>query len=246
MSYFLSPHPLQPGQIATLEGEEAAHLLKSRRLRSGDRFALQDPAGRRFSAEVTHVDRHSATVRVLDSLPVPAPPALRLTLLLGAVKEKALEFALQKVTELGAAEILVFPAEYSPADGDELTSPKTLVRWERILREACKQSDRQFPPALRTVPTLAVALEASRGAALRLALDPRAEASLAALVAQAGAIPSAALLIGPEGGLTPTEVAHAQGEGFRPTTFGELILRADTAAVAATAVLLLGRAGMPG
>jgi 16S rRNA (uracil1498-N3)-methyltransferase len=242
MSYFLAPQSLRSGQTLTLEGEEASHLLKSRRLRAGDVFALQDGDGRRYAAEVLQVSRDSAVVRTMDPLPVPALPPVQLWLLCAAVKEKALEWILQKSTELGVAEIVVFPAEHSPVAEEDLNAPKTVARWERILREACKQSDRQFPPRLRVAADLAGAIALSGGADLRLTLDPRAGTSAAQCLAEAAAAKTAAVLIGPEGGLSEAEVSRSQLAGFRPATLGGLILRADTAAIAMAALVLLGRA----
>lgn len=239
MSYFLAPQRLRAGEPVRLEGEEAGHLLKSRRLRSGDTFALQDPDGQRFLAEVVQVERHAALVRPIQPVPIPALPPVRLSLLLGAVKDKALELTLQKATELGVALLDIFPTRYSPVAAGDLTAARTVTRWERILQEACKQSDRQFPPELRMSGDLDAALRAAGGAALRLVLDPRGEEAATALADCAGAA-SAAVLVGPEGGLSPEEVALARGAGFRSVRLGELILRAETAAIAAAAVVLLG------
>lgn len=242
MSYFFSPQALTSGQTLTLEGEEAGHLLKSRRLRAGDVFALQDPAGLRFAAEVVSVQRHAAVVCTREKMPVPALPPVHLTLVLAAVKDKALEYVLQKATELGVADVVLFLAEHSPLTPDILTAPKALARWERILREACKQCDRQFPPSLRTAPDANAALKLVGEAGLRLALDPRASLSMAQSMASAGAYASAAVLIGPEGGFSPEEVALAERSGYRGATMGQLILRADTAAIAACTLVLHGGA----
>jgi 16S rRNA (uracil1498-N3)-methyltransferase len=242
MPYFYAPQPLRRGVTVRLEGEEGSHLLKSRRLRVGDSCALQDPAGARFRAEVVAVDRRGADVRAIEPWPIPALPALRLTLLLAAVKDKALEWALQKATELGVAAIDVFPSQYSPVSGQELASAKLLGRWERIAREACKQCDRQWPPELRRSPDLAAALAAVHTAELRLCFDHRAKTAAADLLRGAGAIGSAAILVGPEGGLSGEESALATGAGFRPVSLGALTLRAETAALAAAALLLFGPA----
>lgn len=240
MPYFLAPQALASGQSLTLEGEEAAHLLRSRRVRAGEVVALQGPDGRRFSAQVEEAHRRGLALRILEPLPVPAPPRVRLTLLLAAVKDRALELALQKATELGAAAIGIFPSVHSTIARRELESPKVLARWERIVREACKQCDRQFPPRLTAVPGLAEALALAEPGGLRLVLDPRAEVEAARLIGGGGCPDPAALLVGPEGGLTAQEVERAGQAGFQPARLGTFILRADTAALAVTALVLLG------
>lgn len=236
MPYFLSPVPLQLGSEVLLEGEDAAHLLKSRRMRGGETFTVQDPSGARFLAELTRSPREGAWLRIRSPVTPPALPPTRLTLLLGAAKEKAVETALQKAAELGVAEIVLFPARYSPLSKRELEAPRTVARLERILREACKQCDRQFPPPLRIEASLAAALSACAGAALRVTLDPAAPEPLASLAGHAPE--SAAVLVGPEGGLAGEETAQAEAAGFRPVSLGALVLRTETAAIASCAVLL--------
>ena len=109
MPYFFSEAPLIPGKTLAVAGPEAAHLLKSRRLRKGERFAMQDSAGTRCLVELTGVNGRRAIVRVLEELPLPAPPPLNLHLLQAAVKDKAAGLIVQKATELGAASVRFFP-----------------------------------------------------------------------------------------------------------------------------------------
>jgi len=244
MPYFLSSQPLQPGATVTLEGEEAAHLLKARRLRAGERLALQDPEGRRFTAELAEAGGRRATVRVLAPLPVPPLPALRLHLLQAAVKEKAAEWIVQKGTELGVAAITFFPSANGTVPPRQLGGARHLARWERIAREACKQCDRQWPPALATLPGLDAALagsgEAGGEAERRWVLHPGASIGAAAALREGGPARAARLLVGPEGGFTDGEVAQAERAGFIPVAMGGLLLRAETAALGACALLLFG------
>jgi 16S rRNA (uracil1498-N3)-methyltransferase len=244
MPYFFSPRPLQMGAELILEGEDASHLLKSRRMRAGETFAVQDPSGARFLAQLTRSPREGAWMRVLAPVAPPPLPGRRLTLLLAAAKDKAVETALQKAAELGVAEICLVATRFSALTQRELAAPRSRARWERILREACKQCDRQFPPPLRIEAGLAAALNGCSGAVLRVALHPDARESLAA--ALAGAAPdSAAVLVGPEGGLASEESSLAAEAGFRPVSLGRLVLRAETAAIAACAVLLFSGGPSP-
>jgi 16S rRNA (uracil1498-N3)-methyltransferase len=248
MTYFLHDAPLSAGQEVELHGEEARHLLASRRLRSGERFALQDPHGRRFEAELLGAERRVARARVHGPLPVPPPPALRVTLLQAAVKDKAAELLIEKCTELGVAALCFFPSAHGTVAHGALSSSKNLARWERIAWEACKQSDRVAPPQIGLQPGLAAALAAhpvaSQGGTQGWVLDPVAAQSAAQACAALRATPPAALhvLIGPEGGLTPEEVAQAAAAGYTPVRLGATILRAETAALAACALALLDAA----
>jgi 16S rRNA (uracil1498-N3)-methyltransferase len=247
MTYFLHDAPLQPGAAVELRGEEAHHLLRVRRIRPGERFALQDPQGRRFAVELTGLERHSAQAVVREALPVPAAPAVRVTLLQASVKDKSAELIVEKITELGVAALVFFPSEHGTVPHKALAAPKSLVRWERIAREACKQCDRQFPPAIAILASLAAALQAhparAEAGAPGWLLHPGAERSAAEALAMAQTPARTAalqLLCGPEGGFTSTEVQAATAAGYLPVRLGATTLRAETAALAACALAVLG------
>ncbi len=247
MTFFLAPAPLELGGTATLAAEEAAHLLKSRRYKAGERFALQDPLGRRYLAELLRAGPHEAQVRAVAPCPVPALPALRLELWMAAVKDKAAELVVQKATELGVAAVTFFQARHTPVAEEDLAAPRTAARFKRIAWEACKQCDRQFPPALDFAPSLAALLPQAAKMGWGWVLDPNGvpAAQAARLPPAAGAethpvAVSAVLLVGPEGGLTPEELFAARDARLIPVSLGRLTLRAETAALAGCAVALLG------
>ncbi|MDH4247482.1 MAG: 16S rRNA (uracil(1498)-N(3))-methyltransferase [Deltaproteobacteria bacterium] len=240
MSYFLSGQTLHSGLEFDFSGEEASHLLSSRRTRAGEQFVVQDPQGQRFLAEVIRVERRQARVRVLEPVAPPPMPPSSVWLFQAAVKEKALEFIIQKGTELGMAELVVFPSAHSTLPHRALQNPMNAQRWERIAWEACKQSDRVSPPGIRTVPDLsaALALAATLSPGAGFLLQAGANQTLARALSelqptglQRGAM--VRLLVGPEGGWTPEEVQQAQHARWDPVRLGHAVLRAETAALAA-------------
>lgn len=257
MTYFLSEQPLHPGESLELSGEEAHHAAGTRRLRAGETFALQDPSGARFRVEVEGGGSRALRVRVLEPIAPPPLPERRVTLIQAAVKAKAAEWILQKVTELGVARLVFFSSAHATVALKELHHDLERGRWQRIAWEACKQCDRQFPPELHIAENLSAAI-AWAGPAERSWLfhpdsggPPPPSAGVAApsalvagpsapsaLVAERSA-PSARLIIGPEGGLTPEEVRLAWDAGFEAVSLGPLVLRAETAAVAGCALALL-------
>ncbi|HUJ76536.1 MAG TPA: RsmE family RNA methyltransferase, partial [bacterium] len=226
MSYFLAPQALHAGDVVWLEGDEAAHILKSRRLRHGERLALQDPGGARFSAELVQAQRGRAQVRILEPQPIPALPPLGLALAVACVKEKALELVLQKATELGVASVHVFASQHSPVAYDELAAPRTLARWQRIAGEASKQCGRQFPPSLACWADLPALLRAGRLPQPGWVLHP--DAPPAATLERP--VHEASVLVGPEGGFTPPELEQLRAAGFPSVSLGHLVLRTETAA----------------
>lgn len=249
MSFFLHDKPLRSGLTFSFSGEEARHLLRSRRVRPGERFALQDPGGNRFEAEVVAVERRQATVTIHNPLPVPPLPSTRVTLLQGAVKDKAADWIVQKCTELGAEAVIFFPCEFGAVSHKALHAPGTLARWERIAGEACKQSGRQFSPRLALGKSLDALLgeypTAGREGSLNLLLHPSGDGSLGDALSNlpAGASVSprnVQIIVGPEGGFAAPEVAAAREAGYLAVQAGGNILRAETAAVAACALAVLG------
>lgn len=236
MTYFLSGQPLRVGESAELSGEEAHHAGGTRRLRPGETFALQDPSGARFRVAVESGGSKALRVRVLEPLAVPPLPERRVTLIQAAVKPKAAEWILQKTTELGVARLVFFPAEHSTVALKDLHHDLSRGRWERITWEACKQCDRQVPLELHLAGALADAVGWAGPARRNWVFHP--EVGSAALRGEAGAAGSARLLVGPEGGLTPGELELARDAGFQPVSLGALVLRAETAAVAACALAL--------
>lgn len=244
MPYFACEQTLVCGETVEIAGAEASHLLKSRRLRNGERFAVQDPSGARCLVELVGAHGRRARVKVLQRLPVPAPPPVQLHLLQAAVKDKAAEWIVQKSTELGVAALAFFPAANSPLSHNQLAAEKTLARREKIAAEAGKQCDRQFPPTLAVLPGLAAALRVEGSAPISWLLDPAGEATPASALGNGNspAPPASAarVLVGPEGGFTEAETASAREAGFTPVRLGGQSLRAETAALAACALLLLG------
>lgn len=238
MTYFLSAQPLRVGETAELTGEEAHHAAGTRRIRPGETFAMQDPSGTRFRVIVEGGSSKSLRVRVIEPLEVPPPPERRVTLIQAALKAKATEWALQKTTELGVARLVFFPAAHSTVALAELRHDHSRGRWERIAWEACKQSDRQLPPEFHVAENLPEALAWSGQADRNWVFHPESAGPLSALLSCEGRVHSVRVLIGPEGGLTSDELRYARDAGFVAARLGPLVLRAETAAVAACALAL--------
>lgn len=242
MGYFLSDKLLTLGAVVDLDGRDSDHIRRSRRLRAGDTFELQDPQGHRFQVVWEPGSSRKPRVRVVAPAAVAPPPPLRLTVLQAAVKDKAAETIIRQATELGVVALVFYQGENSPTALRELQAPNG--RWERIGWEACKQSGRAAPPGFTVAASLAAALEGMElsPAAPRWMLEPGAGDSPAtAWGGYEGKPPGeAVLLIGPEGGLTHEEAALARDREFIPVRLGGPILRAETAALTGAALMLHG------
>ena len=246
MPYFLHDAPLRVGMTVYVSGDEAHHVVNSRRMRVGEQLALQDPSGGRFAAELIALARGEATFAIRSPLAVPEPPRVRVTLLQAAVKDKAAEWIIQKATELGVAAIQFFPSRYGSLAHRALCTAKRQARWERIAWEACKQSGRQFPPTLTSAPDLAsiLAEHPAHATPERVAwlLHPLDACTPGVSLAQtvAHGVESVTILVGPEGGFSASEVDAARTAGYPAVHLGGTILRAETAALAGCAVALFG------
>lgn len=217
---------------AELHGDEARHLTRVLRVEPGQRFEVSDNE-RAFLAEIAEARGEHVRFRILEPLASPPLPA-RVTLCAALIKFDRFEWIVEKATELGVERIL--PVEATRTErGLFEASRKRSERWQRIARESSQQSRRvrvpEILPAARF--TEALGMEAPH----RFFLE---EAEAPALLHE---IPeerqdTVALLLGPEGGWTDAERAAAHAAGWRAVSLGPLVLRAETAACAALAVVM--------
>lgn len=238
MSYFIFDGVLECGQPFELKGEEARHVLKSRRMRSGEHFLIQDQNGQRFDAVLKSSSRDSLSFVPENSVAVPQASALRLEILQALPKEKALDWILQKTTELGVSQLDFFCGNHSPNSFHFSQQKRQLIRWQRIALEASKQCGRQHPPEIFCHESLEAALEILPECANSWILSPDCEESVCwKNLDTAQQQRFQRVLIGPEGGLHPDEFKLALRSGMRPVELGPRILRAETAAVSAASIL---------
>ena len=114
MSYFIFDGVLNLGKQYELKGKESTHITKSRRLRPGDSFLVQDQKGQRFEAILKSFDRHSLLFTPQKPVAIPPASSLRIEILQTLPKQKSLDFILQKTTELGVSRLDVFCGMHSP------------------------------------------------------------------------------------------------------------------------------------
>ncbi len=219
---------------AELTGDQAHHLRRVLRVEAGRRYEISDTE-RVYLAEVSLSTDKRVVFDIVEELPAVEPP-VSLDLYLALIKFDRLELAIEKATELGVRRIVPVIASRSEK-GLERAAAKRAERWRRIAREAGQQARRLRPPEIGCAVRFRSALEAEAGK--RFILDERAGAPplLESLPGQAAGVAEIALLVGPEGGWTDGERREALAAGWAPVSLGSHVLRAETAAIAATAVL---------
>jgi 16S rRNA (uracil1498-N3)-methyltransferase len=216
---------------AELSGDDARHLTRVLRVEAGQRYEISDNRSV-YLAEIETARKEHVIFRTLEKLPAPAPVP-KLILLAAIFKFDHFEWMIEKATELGVGQIVPVEATRSER-GLERAAQKRLERWRRIALEASQQSRRAFLPEIEEPIAFDEALAFQ--ATYRVMLDEDAEAPrLIAPVANAA--DSIAIFIGPEGGWTEEERGEFTTAGWTRASLGPLILRAETAAIAALAII---------
>jgi 16S rRNA (uracil1498-N3)-methyltransferase len=217
------------GDAATLLGEAAHHLGRVLRAEPGQVYELSD--GRTlWLARVESVRRDAVEFALVEQLPVWGP-RVEITLLLSVVKFDRFEWALEKATESGVSRIIPLAARRSEK-ALLAAAPKRAERWQKIILESAQQARRLKPPALAPLATAEAALR-SVADGMKIILSERPDAPSLKKVLEGKRESSAAVAIGPEGGWVVEEFVAAREAGFAEASLGRLILRTETAVVAA-------------
>src|SRR5712692_4826149 len=216
-----------------MEGDTAHHLGRVLRAQQGQLYELSD-GQRVWLARIEKVARDRVDFALLEEIPV-HQPRVEVALLLSVVKFDAFEWAIEKATELGVSTIIPLAAARSEKALLAMAG-KRAERWKKILAEASQQSRRLRVPTLENLARPAEAWPRQR-ATTKILLSERSQAPPLRQVLATATAASAALAIGPEGGWTDEEFAAAQNVAFREASLGKLILRTETAVVAALAAL---------
>jgi 16S rRNA (uracil1498-N3)-methyltransferase len=220
-------------QRTSMEGEAAHHLGRVLRAQPGQLYELSDGTAV-WLGRIDVVERDRIDFALVEKIPG-QDPQLKTTLLLSVIKFDAFEWALEKATELGATRIVPLAAARSEK-ALLAAAPKRAQRWKKILLESAQQCRRVQVPVLEELAKPESAF-AAPGDGVRVMLSELPDAPAIREVLVGMRATAAVLAIGPEGGWTESEFAAARASGFREASLGKLILRTETAVVAALAVL---------
>lgn len=222
-----------PGTVR-LEGTAAAHVSKVLRLKGGDPVTLFNGDGWEYRGTISHSGSGFVEVTVSGKVAGLPESPLTLTLAQGIARGERMDLVMQKATELGVARIVPLFTERSVVRLDEKQGQRKLAHWKAVTVAACEQSGRSRLPVVEPPLRLDEWLAREPRPARCLTLAPGAEQSLRSL---GGSWHEAALLVGPEGGLSEIEQAGAARAGYQACSLGRRVLRTETAALAALAVL---------
>lgn len=234
----INSHIIRNG-FAAFEGDLFNHIVRVLRLGTGDQLTLVDEQGNEHQGVIDQVDRAWVVVKIIKMAEAPALSAAvpLLTICQALPKGDKVDLVLQKCTELGAHDFMLFGGRRSVARVREGQQDGKLERWNKITAEASRQSRRRSIPQVSWLTSAREAAETSQQSLRLLLWENETVRSLKKVIHQTAVPDSVIVVIGPEGGFDPTEVEVFMERGFLPVTLGQNILRTETAAIAITAIL---------
>ena len=225
------------GEKVVLDGEPHRHLVKVLRLQPGSDVQIFDGGGTEIEARVLAVGPRTIELELGPRRAVAVAP-VAISLLQAVPKGDRMDLIVQKATELGVARIVPVLAQRSVAK----PSASRARRWQTIAQEAARQSGRaDVPEVTDPVPLSEAVIAAPEGARFVLWEEEHGQSLRRLLDGSAGAI---SLLVGPEGGFAVQEVVDARSQGFVPVGLGPRILRVETAAIVAMALVQAASGGL--
>jgi 16S rRNA (uracil1498-N3)-methyltransferase len=229
MRLFVAPSRLAAGAV-TIDGDEHHYVMRVRRARVGDAVELVDGAGHRAAAVIRSIGADTTVLEVAAIEPVCAtPPWMRV--LIPAIKGDRMDVCIEKLVEVGADELIVWPAARAVVKLEAAKREARAAKYRAAAIAAARQSGRAAVPAVRIADDLADAIGPRTAG---FVLDPAADAPLAV----ASPVPAVITIAsGPEGGLAPAELDALLAAGFTAASLGPRILRAETAPVVAVALI---------
>jgi 16S rRNA (uracil1498-N3)-methyltransferase len=232
--FFISTANIAQDQ-ATLRGVEFHHLRHVLRLEVGAPVTLKDDFGREHRGVITQLSSSEAIITLTTTIDA-AVTGFSLTLLQGILKGPKMDLVIEKATELGVNRILPFYSTFTVATVPSDRQIERLARWKRIAQSAAKQSGSSAPRIDPPQSFTAVLETLSPERMAILCYEKEHTLSLKRFAQEHPQLGSLCLMIGPEGGFSPEEIARARIVGVHIVGLGTQILRAETAAIVASAL----------
>ncbi len=214
-----------------IEGEEFRHAVSVLRIREGEDVILLDNSGLEYFATITSISKKNLTAKVYDKKKSENEPKNQVVLVAGYLKGDKTELVVQKAVELGVSKIIVFSSEFSSAYINE----NKLLRLNKVSQEASKQCRRAISPEVIYKEDFASALESVKDIKNKLFACEFATENKADFSTLSG---STAIVVGSEGGFSTKESELALEKGFTTVYLGKRILRAETACISLTAIVM--------
>lgn len=237
MPRFFVDEQILAGPSAVLDGAHAAHI-KVLRLGCGDEITLCDAKGHEAVCTITQISPDQVLAQVGPVVAPSSEPKLRCSVYMGFPKADKFEHVVQKATELGAHEIIVFPCTRSISRPDAKSLAKKLDRWQKIAVSAAEQCGRGCIPTVLALSSFDEAIKRAAQAEFAALFYENEHTTSLRQAVEAAPFSSAAIMTGPEGGLTQQEVQAAYAAGMHVCSLGPRILRCETAPLCALSAIM--------
>ncbi|NQV85580.1 MAG: 16S rRNA (uracil(1498)-N(3))-methyltransferase [Woeseiaceae bacterium] len=226
---------LSNGAEIELDGDRSRYLGKVLRARVGDRVTVFNGEGPEWPATLLRISKSSVSLTLGNSVVAGTESPLKIHLVQGISRGERMDIVVQKATELGVKRITPVLTEYGVVKLDPDRAEKRREHWQKIAASACEQSGRTRLPLIDTpLPLKSWFGSKPEAVDAELILTPGATSSMASLAAPQTKV---CLMIGPEGGFSDIECSDARVSGFTAVSLGPRVLRTESAAIAALAVL---------
>jgi 16S rRNA (uracil1498-N3)-methyltransferase len=233
MKRFFIPHSEITKDHPQITGQEAQHISRVFRLKSGDAILLIDGTGLEYTAEITGISKTGVNVRILRQAVPPVESALKIAVGQGYLKDKKMDVLVRHLTEIGIAKWMPVTTEFSVPQPKETKTDPRVKRWESIAIEAAKQCGRTRIPEILPPAAFSRVLEESSGFDLKMIFHEKEPRGIAEIADSKDSAPASVfILFGPEGGFSADEIRRASSLGFCSASMGPRVLRAETASIA--------------
>jgi 16S rRNA (uracil1498-N3)-methyltransferase len=251
--YFIPPGQFKENTVM-ISGGDAHHLIRVMRAQLGDQIICSNGMNREALVTITHMDKDAVEAAVTEELELTNEAAVEVWVAQSLPKGDKLETIIQKCTEIGAARFLPFVSERTIVQYDDKKAVKLQERWTKIAKEAAEQAHRNrvpdiiLPQSWKQILKLVTQVDAAL-----ICYEKESGLELKRLITQtfakdrsASKSGKALVIVGPEGGFTPNEIAEAEAAGCHSISLGKRILRTETAAMVALTCILYETGEMGG
>lgn len=239
MRYFSLEPPLQTGERRRIVGPDVKHIRNVLRLKAGNGVMVTDGSGYEYEAQITAVAAKHVELLILDRSPSRAESTVRITAAQAFLKDKKMDLLVRQLTELGISRWIPFVCERSVPRPEKKRLAARTARWRKIAGEAIKQCRRERLPEIADMMSFGdlVALGGPYEKKL-IFWEDETRRLPQDLPARNFSDPGEILMVvGPEGGFSDEEIEQAEKSGFSTVGLGPRILRAETAAIVACALI---------
>lgn len=239
--FFIAPENIS-GSIVHFNTEESRHIDKVLRFKVGDDVQVFDGLGHEYEVRLINKENGLLSGEIVREVECNPEAPIFLSLVQGMAKSDKMDTIIQKAVEVGVGDIYPLASQHAVVKLDGERAAKKVERWQNIAREACKQCRRSRVPAVHAPASFSEILQLVQGVPAILLYENEKHCGLKTVLQENRVrLLSAAqlfLIIGPEGGFAPAEVAAAQAAGVMTAGLGPRILRTETAGLVAASIIL--------